>query len=202
MGEHEQDEGQDLADLIVDEAVAPAAEPEQEQSEEPPDEEQEKKGPSAEQQRLNFFALPEKSSKAPPWAKVPKHKDFKIPRGAQVLFLRFPPEMTAAPQKGERQCIVWTLSLGDTHAAVERARGLGSAERGIESLTKQMVRAIDGQVADWSGAGGAADIDQFWRDIGPKCRTILQTIYTQLHVPTQAELAHFFVNCIAHVSTG
>jgi hypothetical protein len=57
-------------------------------------------------------------SDVPEWAIVPK--DLRPPKGRQVIFLRIPAKLTDTPLKGERQCIVWTLSDGDEKLAAER----------------------------------------------------------------------------------
>ena len=143
--------------------------------------------------------LPEsKVGGAPAWAKIPS--DLKFPRGRQVAFLRFRQEWTDTPASGERQCIVWSLTDADEKMALSRA--MGDAARAASELTKQMLRSVDGFVADWSGAPSPANIDTWWRDIGARCRQMLIRIYTQLHVLSEDERKDFFENCIELRSAG
>lgn len=139
--------------------------------------------------------MPEASGdELPEWAVVPA--GLKVPRGRQVIFLRFPGAMTHANWKGDRQCVVWTLS--DTDEKVAHKRCAGDSNRVSAELTKQMIRAIDGSVADWGAAKGTAgSIDEFWREIGPKGRQLLMRVYVQTHHPDEAEVRDFFERCIA-----
>lgn len=134
----------------------------------------------------------------PDWAVVPQH--LKVPRGKQVVFLRFPAELTDAPEKGERQCIVWTLSDGEEKIAADRCEG--KANRAPSEYSKQMIRAIDGAVVDWSKPRGPGSIDEFWREVGPKVRNILMRVYTQLHLASDDEVTNFFEQCVAVRTAG
>ncbi len=134
-----------------------------------------------------------KNDDVPDWALVPSN--LRVPKGRQVIFLRFPPAMTDAPLKGERQCIVWSLSDGEEKMANDRTGG--SSARAPAEFTKQMVRAVDGVVVDWSKPKGPGSLDEFYREIGPKGRNLLMRIYTQLHLASEAEVADFFETCIA-----
>lgn len=129
----------------------------------------------------------------PEWAIVPGN--LKVPKGRQVVFLRFVPSMTDTPAKGERQCICWSLSDGEEKMANDRTGG--SSARAPAEFTKQMIRSIDGSVVDWGKAKGPGSIDEFYREIGPKCRNLLMRIYTQLHLATEDEARDFFESCVA-----
>jgi hypothetical protein len=129
----------------------------------------------------------------PEWAVVPP--TMKVPKGRQVIFLRFPPNLTDAPLKGERQCIVWSLSDGEEKIANDRTNG--SSARAPAEFTKQMIRAVDGVQVDWSKAKGPGSLDEFWREVGPKCRNMLMRIYTQLHLASEDETRDFFESCVA-----
>jgi hypothetical protein len=144
--------------------------------------------------------IPDAERGGPPaWAKVPKGMRF--PRGTRPIFVRFRPEWTRAPHKGERQCILWELTDLDEHAAAQRAAGFPG--RGLQEFAKGTIRAIDGEAVEWSGAEGAvANIDQFWRDIGPKGRSMIVGIYQQTHAMSPSERVDFFMNCIAARSVG
>lgn len=141
---------------------------------------------------------PEDGSAVPAWALVPSN--LRPPRGKQVIFVRIPAEMTDAPAKGERQAIIWTLSDGDERMASDRCKG--EAGRASAEYTKQMLRAVDGTVVDWSKHKGPGSIDEFWREVGPKGRNLLTRLYAQLHMASDKELSHFFESCIAVRSTG
>lgn len=137
-------------------------------------------------------------SDVPEWAVVPK--DLRPPKGRQVIFLRIPARLTDTPLKGERQCIVWTLSDGDEKLAAERCEG--KAGRASAEYTKQMIRAVDGNVASWMKASGPGSLDEFWREIGGKGRNLLMRVYSQLHLADDEELRDFFENCIAVRTVG
>ena len=134
-------------------------------------------------------------SDVPEWALVPAN--LKVPRGRQVYFLRFPQALTGNREKGERQCIVWTLSDGEEKMANDRTGG--SASRAPAEFSKQMIRAVDGVVVSWAvgQAAGPGSIDAFWREVGPKGRNLLMRIYTQLHLASQEEVLDFFESCVA-----
>lgn len=144
------------------------------------------------------------SGGAPSWAKIPKDngqgKAFRFPRAAQVVFVRFKAELTRAPMKGDRSAILWELTDLDEKAALDRA--MGDPNRAPSELSKQMIRAVDGVVPDWSGTPGTANIDQFWREIGARYRGQLIRIYTQMHLLQEEEQKDFFESCIAVRSTG
>lgn len=130
---------------------------------------------------------------APPWAKIPS--GMKFPRGRQIMFVRIRAELTDAPWKGERQCICWSINLADERIALKRA--MGDSLKLTDELTKQMIRSVDGFVANWDGLRGEDDIEVFWAEIGRKGRTILQRLFTQHHIPNPQQVADFFENCIA-----
>lgn len=139
-------------------------------------------------------ALPESNGDdVPEWALIPSN--MRVPKGRQVVFLRFPPALTGNPQRGERQCIVWTLNDGEEKLANDRTGG--SSARAAAEFTKQMIRAVDGVVVDWSKPKGPGSIDEFWREVGPKGRNMLMRIYTQLHLASDEETRDFFESCVA-----
>jgi len=129
----------------------------------------------------------------PEWAMVPQN--LRIPTGKSVVFLRFKSAMTDAPLKGDRQCIVWTLSDGEEKLAADRCNSAQS--RAPAEYTKQMIRAIDGVAVDWSKTRGPGSIDEFWKEIGPKGRNMMMRVYTQLHLADEDEVRDFFEHCIA-----
>lgn len=141
---------------------------------------------------------PEDGSAVPAWAMVPSN--LRPPRGKQVIFVRIPAEMTDTPSKGERQAIIWTLSDGDERLASGRCNG--EAGRASAEFSKQMLRAVDGVVVDWSKHKGPGSVDEFWREVGPKGRNLLTRLYAQLHMASDKELSNFFESCIAVRSTG
>ena len=153
-------------------------------------------------------------SDMPEWVTWPA--SLKIARGKRVMFLRLRGEMTDAPHLGDRIVILWSLSVADERAARRRAKG--DDDENVHELTKQMLRAIDGEIVSWditakvsqekrsqlAAKMGVAiegkDADKFWNEIGGKYRNVLTTIYMQLHTLTNAELVDFFQNC-THAAT-
>jgi len=155
--------------------------------------------PAEEPAPRQFAPLPDaRSGGAPKWATVPPN--LKFPRGRQVAFIRFKAEWTDAPHRGDRQCIVWGLTDIDEKVALGRA--IGDPNRAANELAKQMIRSVDGHVVDWSGDPGPGNIDQWWREVGGKCRQMLIRIYTQLHVLSEDDRRTFFESCIELRTTG
>lgn len=151
--------------------------------------------PEAEAPRLTDFKTPivPPSTAVPGWAIVPK--GLPVPKGRQAVFMRFRASMTEAPHKGERQIICWTLTDHEEKLANQRAQNNPDAVS--SEYAKQMIRAIDGVVADWGATKGAGSVDEFWREVGPKGRNLIIRVFTQLHHASEAELADFFEDCIA-----
>ena len=139
------------------------------------------------------FPAPEDTG-PPEWADVPG--DLKIPSGVEVAYLRFKAAWTCAMDKGDRTCVVWPLTDKDEKLALTRiAHNPLSAS---SELAKQMVRAFDGMKVDWGATPGkAGNIDDFWREIGPKCRSMLQRYHSETHSMKPDELAYFFESCVA-----
>lgn len=144
---------------------------------------------------------------APPWVKIPE--GMKFPRGRQVLFLRFRSRWTDTPWIGEeiageegkwRQCICWSISVGDKKLALQRAQA--DPNRLADELAKQMIRAVDGSVVRWDGVPGEGNIEQWWTHMGERVRTLISKIFLQLHTMKKEETRDFFENCIAVRSTG
>lgn len=128
---------------------------------------------------------------APDWAILPP--GFAAPRGKQIFFLRFRASLTDTPWKGERQCVVWAINSADKRAALDRSRR--DPNRASDELSKQMIRVHDGKATDWTGdlPGG---IEDFWNEIGEKCRGLLTRLYMRLHVVSVEENTDFLENCI------
>jgi hypothetical protein len=139
---------------------------------------------------------------APAWAIVPSGGEipFVMPEGWVVFFIRFRAKWTNRPGSADRQCILWNLSESDEKRASARARGDGM--RLVEEMSKQMIRAIDGERADWSGAPGPQNVGQFWSEIGGKCRYMLKSHYLKTHTMSTEETVDFFDNCVASRSVG
>ncbi len=129
------------------------------------------------------------TSETPEWAAVPP--DLKMPIGRQIYFLRFRARWTDRPDKGERQCLLWNLTEADEKLALRRTRG--DAFRAVDELSKQMVRAIDGQSVNWTSVSP----ETFWNEIGGSCRQLLKNHYSKTHMLGAEETADFFANCIA-----
>jgi hypothetical protein len=157
---------------------------------------------------------PAQTGGIPAWAVVPPGLVF--PRHRLAVFMRIPSSWTYAPAVGIplkvetaldiaeaggvagglwRQIVVWPLSIGDQKLALGRA--MADPNRFPQELTKQMVRAVDGEVVDWSGAGGAANLDTLWEQLGGPGQNLLNRIWSQLHVLQKDRLTRFFENYIA-----
>lgn len=134
------------------------------------------------------------SEGAPAWAKIPS--DFTFPRGRQTYFLRFPGTWTYTPWKGERQVILWQMSVGDKRIALQRS--MGDQNRATDELVKSTIRAIDGRKVD----GATADLDIWWDEIGEACRGLLIRIHAQAHFLNPQELDLFLKDCIEVRSPG
>jgi len=169
----------EAADPLAEKPAAPAVTVEDEGS----DEDGEETSPAAE---ATAAAVPD-------WAIVPP--TVTLPKGRIVFYIRFRPEWTDVPGKGERQCILWNLTEADEKLAIKRTRG--EALRTIDELTKQMIRVVDGVKSDWTGVTGAGSVSNFWTEIGGKCRQLLKNIYLKNHSLAPEETADFFGHCIA-----
>ena len=128
----------------------------------------------------------------PEWVVFPE--GFKIPPGKQLAFIRFRANWTDTPDKGDRHCIIWSLSDADSKLALKRVAG--EASRTLSELAKASIRAIDGAKADWSGRPGRGNVERFWDEIGEKCRQQLQNFYIKTHSLTAEEQADFFTSCM------
>jgi hypothetical protein len=168
--------------------------------------------------RPMYLDLPEtQTGGAPPWVLIPK--GMKFPKGRQVLFIRIPGKWTDAPKMGKplpveddesllmngtggpwRQAILWSLSVGDEKLAMQRA--LGDGNRLAPELAKQMIRAIDGAVADWSGMPGDGQVEVFWDQIGSRGRMLLNQLFSRLHVLPGEDQKRFIESCVAVRSAG
>jgi hypothetical protein len=138
----------------------------------------------------------------PSWAVVPS--DLKIPIGLQVVYVRIPAIWTRYRHKGItlpgvegkfRTCICWENTDGEETQAYRRA--LGDIGRAQGELAKQMIRSVDGRVADWGAtASEPSSVDGFWTEIGAKGRGLVGRVYTQLHSLAPAEQILFFESCV------
>lgn len=128
----------------------------------------------------------------PDWVDIPS--DLVIPRGVQVGFLQFKASWTMYPEKGDRHCIVWSLTDLDERVAFARIKD--NFGHSINELSKQMIRAFDGAKADWGSIQGQrGHVNDFLVDIGPKCRALLARWYTRTHQLDSAEVAYFLEHC-------
>lgn len=131
---------------------------------------------------------------APPsWVIMPPN--LKMPDGRLITYVRFRASMTDTPNKGERQAILWNLSVADEKYALKRTRGEHLFT--MDELTKQMVRAVDGSMADWTGGLGKGNVGNWFDEIGGKCRQQLKNIYAKAHSLTPEEALDFFTDCLA-----
>ena len=135
---------------------------------------------------------PQPAEGVPEWAVLPPGLVY--PKTRSVAFLRFHAKWTDTPGKGERQCIVWNLTVGDEKLALARTRG--DHMRSLTECSKQMIRAVDGERVDWT-RGAQANVEQFWDEIGHACRQMIQNYYIKTHTLTDEDTIDFFANCIA-----
>jgi hypothetical protein len=137
--------------------------------------------------------------KIPDFAKGKIPKDLVFPRGIDAWFIEIPAHLTHARHKGNRVCILWELTEGDEKLAY--GRSMQDPSRAVGELAKQMIRAFDGHKTDWSGTG-LGNVDQFWREIGPKGRNLLTMLHARINVMQAEDLKDFFENRIVPVHTG
>ena len=131
----------------------------------------------------------------PPWAVLPA--GVKPPsEGTQIGFIRIPAKWTLTPTKGDRVAVCWPLGETDEKLAYARARG--DMVRSVSELSKQMIRACDGQRSRWDGKPG--DVPTFWNEIGAKGRQMIRNYYVKTHTVSDEESLDFFSNHFAVVT--
>lgn len=131
---------------------------------------------------------------APPaWAMVPD-KLVMPASGKRVYYMRFLADWTEDGQ--EHQCIVWGLTYNDEKLALVRCKG--EPMRTVAEHARQMIRAVDGDKANWTVR--PSNVDTFWEDIGSRCRSVVVNHYLSTHSFNQEEKVRFFTECFA--STG
>lgn len=150
----------------------------------------------------NDAGEPEEPNAIPPWVVFPP--DFKVPAGKIVYFIRLRSSWTDTPKLGDRIVIAWSITDGEEDMALSRCNGKGY--RVITESTKQMIRCIDGKRAAFPGARDPKyevyDVNRFYREIGSKCRSLLETIFRQMHTLNNDELVDFFQSCMVTRSVG
>lgn len=130
----------------------------------------------------------------PAWVVVPP--GFKFPKkGRMVWFVRFKAELTDTPDKGDRQAILTALTEADEKVA--RKRAIGDSGKVMQELSKQMIRAIDGELVDWTGKSGPGNPNMLFRDVGYVYRQELQNIFIKSHQFTPEQREDFFMNCFS-----
>lgn len=151
---------------------------------------------NVEEPRFDF-----KNNTVPEWATLPEvaadGSPFRFPKGRKVFFLRFRAALTDVPGRGERQCIVWPLSVGDMEFA--RSRAQGDRLKFADQMTKQCIRAIDGKPVDWTTGGVANNPEQFWAELGQGYRNLVQTLITQINILNAEETRDFLESCVSLV---
>lgn len=142
-----------------------------------------------------------KNNIVPEWAIIPETAadgtPFRFPKGRKVFFLRFRADKTDVPGRGERQLIVWPLSVGDMEFA--RSRAQGDRLKFADQMTKQCFRAIDGKAVDWTTGGVVNNPEQFWGELGQGYRNLVQTLITQINILDAAETRDFLESCVSLV---
>lgn len=127
----------------------------------------------------------------PEWATLPP--ELKLPKnGKKVFFIKFEAALTDCPEKGDRQAILWNLTVADERLA--RARTFGDATRAYDEMAKQMIRAIDGKALP---PGNLAVPSLFWDEIGPKYRGMMVSWYLKTHHFSDEDRLRFFGSCVA-----
>jgi len=120
---------------------------------------------------------------------------FRVPPGKEVIVMVFRAKWTDRPERGDRWCLLWSLSDADEKLALKRTRG--ESARSIGELAKQSIRLIDGKRADWTKTlAEGYDVDRFWDEIGAKCRQRVVDFYLKMHSLKAEELTDFFENCL------
>jgi hypothetical protein len=132
----------------------------------------------------------------PPWFVAPA--GFNLPVGKEVAFMRFRASWTDKPDLGDRQCVLWPLTVGDEKLALDRT--MGKSSRALGELAQQSIRVIDGKRADWAGLWAKnpdtyTPVLRFWDEIGAKCRQMIVNWYHKSHALDSKELAEFFLQC-------
>lgn len=147
----------------------------------------------------DFPTEPTAEDSIPEWATVPAN--LSPPPGVTMGFLRFKAEWTRVPSKGDRVCIVWSLTDLDERLAFSRVRD--NFQTAVNEMAKQMIRAVDGVKVDWNAKSGEpGNLEDFWRDIGPKCRSKVVQYYNRTHMMTAAETADFLESCVVVRTVG
>jgi hypothetical protein len=126
----------------------------------------------------------------PAWAVASIPQGLRVPMGRTVVVMRFRSEWTDRADKGDRTCVLWNLSVGDEKIANQR--GGDNAVNVTNEQAKAMIRAVDGTIAD---PQPGKNVDQFWNEIGKKCRGLVINHYVRAHSLTQAEKISFLASC-------
>jgi hypothetical protein len=150
------------------------------------------------------------------WAREHTPPSMRIPAGRRVAYVRFRSSWTDAPHKGvptmwpekrkgedrarmveapSRVLVLWTLSDAEENFALKRSRG--ERERVAGEYAKQFIRAVDGRVADWTGAwakdSDLVDVGQVWRELG-RCRQYVVNLYASMSRLSDEEMSDFLLN--------
>lgn len=143
---------------------------------------------------------PLEADEIPEWAQNAIPANVKIPKGRKVWYLRLRAAWTHAPDKGDRVIVLWTISDAEENAAAELASNMSQA-RFIKELAKRMIRAVDGQRANWGGSTkDGIDARAAWEEFGPKGRQQIVNLYMKTHRLTGEEGMDFLSNCVVCVS--
>lgn len=127
----------------------------------------------------------------PDFASLPQ--GFEIRQGKRCGWMLFRAEWTETPEKGDRWCMMWTLSASEEKAALKKAAG--DQTKALDELAKATIRLIDGARADRTGGSGKGAVHIFWAELGTKCRQMITSYYVKTHTLNADERADFFANC-------
>lgn len=188
---------------------------------------EEPEAPVVEKAPLEEVQEDEQGGDIPSWALPAIPQGMRFPPGKAVAFMRVRSSWTDSPQKGvqsiwrrprdprdlaagfdseevlSRVAICWSITYGEERNALKRSR---EPTMTYDELTKQMIRAVDGRKVDWAGeyakpenAGSLVSPEEFWRDLGVKCRPLFIAQYRQLHNLKEEELADFLSSSLVVV---
>lgn len=174
---------------------------------------------------------PEASSEddIPDWAVPWLPPSLKIPAGRSVGFARFKSKWTDAQEVGvpsvwrraipgsdqeqvteclSRVVIYWNLSDAEERAALKRCAG--DRSNVVAEYTKNMIRAVDGKVFDWTGnswakGNGKPNAERVsphavWTQLGSKCRQMMTRIYMTSHSLNDEDMGDFLLHGVRLVT--
>jgi hypothetical protein len=138
----------------------------------------------------------------PDWFRWPQ--GYEIPedrRGTPATFIRLPTWLTNRPSLGERQCMLLILTPAESTLARARVPNKDRYQT-VAELSKQMIRVVDGHVAEFFRANVPGDVHRFWKEIGPKAQDAIENVYVKMHAMNEEERTNFLASCIETRTVG